>query len=265
MKFFKRFSVSTILIFTSSILIACGKTNTPPDSSSPTSDSGKPAVTYYEEYKVSISGAEKSNADKLMTEIKDNHEGHSESLKNQKFFLFFISKTCGACVSAHEAIEYLHDDGKELMKDEKLTLKTIFTDDEVESDKEDWKKAGTIGSDDSASTQFEAFLIRNALMIDLFANVAQSSYLFQNNKITEDEILELAVSPSDPSKFKLPTIILLDFTENGAGIKEVFIYNEFLLGGSSKLDKGQYLADAWFSTGFFGPMNNQDLLLNTLE
>ena len=177
-------------------------------------------MTYYEEYKVSISGAEKSNADKLLTEIKDNHEGRSESLNNQKFFLFFVSKTCSACESAYEAIEYLQDDGKELMKAEKLNLRTIFVDDEVDKGKEDWKKDGTVENDNTAKTQFEAFLFRNALIIDLFADVAQSSYLFQNNKITEADINDLAFSASDVSKFKVPTIVLLDFTENGAGIKE---------------------------------------------
>ncbi len=211
------------------------------------------AETYYKKYKVSISGAEKSAADKLMKEIKDNHEGNSTSLKNQKFFLVFVGSTCSTCESAREAFEYLQGDGKTLMKDDKITFKTIFSDEEIDKGKEDWKKDNTVEEDNSASTQFEAFLIRNALMIDLFADVAQGSYLKLNNKITEDEISDLEASAVDVTKFKVPTMVLVDFTEDGAGVKDVFIYNETLLSGSTKLDKGQYLADAWFGNGMFGP------------
>lgn len=211
------------------------------------------AETYYKKYKVSLEGAEKSAADKLMKDIKDNEEGNSTSLAGQKFFLIFISSSCTACQSAREGLEFLQGDGKDLMKGEKLNFKTIFTDEEIDKGKEDWKKEDTLSEDNSATSQFEAFLIRNGLVLDLFAAEAQLTPLFTNNKITEDEINDLSDSSVDKSKFKVPTIIQVDFTANGPGIKEVFIYNETLLAGSTKLDKGRYLANAWFGEGMFGP------------
>lgn len=214
------------------------------------SEKNKSAETYYKKYKVSLEGAEKSDADKLMKDIKDNHEKNSTSLKDQKFFLVFVSSTCAACESAREGFEYLQGDGKKLMKDEKLVFKTIFVDEEIDKGKEDWKKEDTVKEDNSASSQFEAFLIRNGLVIDLFASIIDSTKLYMNKKITDAEISDLADSPTDKSKFKVPTIIQVDFTAEGPGIKEVFIYNE---PGTTKLDKGQYLADAWFGTGMFGP------------
>ena len=73
------------------------------------------AETYYKKYKVDLKGAEKSAADKLMTEIKDNHEKNSNTLKGQKFFLVFISSTYALRV-ALLGFEYLQGEGKALMK-----------------------------------------------------------------------------------------------------------------------------------------------------
>ena len=50
------------------------------------------AEKYYQQFQVSLAGAENSAADKLLDEIKQNSEGGSESLKGQKFFVVFVQK-----------------------------------------------------------------------------------------------------------------------------------------------------------------------------
>lgn len=213
------------------------------------------AETYYKKYQVSLRGAEKSAADKLVQEIKDNEDGKSTSLNGQKFFLVFVSTTCAGCESAREGFEYLADTGKSLIKDGKaVTIKTIFTDQELKKkDKEDWKGEDTVKEDNFAETPFHAFLIRNAAKFERYAAEAQDSDYWLNGKISDTDIEN--IESADISKFKVPTIIQVDFTGEARkeGVTNVFIYDESLLTGSSKRAKGEFLASAWNYDGMFGP------------
>lgn len=216
------------------------------------------AETYYKKYKVSLTGAENSQADKLLKEIKDNEDGNSTTLAGKKFFLVFVSSTCSACESAREGFEYLTDDGKSLIKDGKnVTIKTIFTDEEFKKkDKEDWKGDKTDSIDNFAETAFEAFLLRNFAYFETYAGAIHETDYYVNGKITDTEVEE--IESADVTKFKVPTVIQVDFTGEARkdGVTNVFIYNESNVLGSTKRAKGEYLAAAWNYDGMFGPNYN---------
>ncbi len=213
------------------------------------------AETYYKKFQVSLRGAENSAADKLLKEIKDNEDGKSTTLDGQKFWLVFVSSTCSGCESAREGFEYLVGDGKSLIKgDHKITIKTVFTDQELKKkDKEDWKKDNTVAIDNYAANPFEAFLIRNAARFEEYAGAIQETDYYVNGKISETDVLN--IESADYTKFKVPTVIQVDFTgeARNRGVTNVFIYDETHLTGSTKRAKAEYLAHAWNYDGLFGP------------
>lgn len=211
------------------------------------------AETYYKKFQVSLRGAENSAADKLLQEIKDNEDNKKTTLDGQKFILVFVQKdgNCAACTAAREGFEYLTGDGKTLLDDgKKFTIKTIFVDEELTKRyKEDWKKEGSVKEDDQASTAFEAFLDRNFDKFENFAGQAQETDFFLNGGISETQIADL--ESAEKNKFQTPTMIQVDFSIPEGGVTNVFIGVNAK--GDTKLDKAQYLADAWNYKGIFGP------------
>lgn len=211
------------------------------------------AEKYYQQFQVSLAGAENSAADKLLDEIKQNSEGGSESLKGQKFFVVFVQKdeACSACLDAREGFEYLAGDGKALLDDgRKIELKTIFVDQELKrKDKEDWKKEDSDPVDNYAETAFEAFLLRNAARFEEYAGDAINTHYYINDGITEQQVED--IESADVKRFQTPTILQIDFTDTAPqpGVTNVFIGVQ----GAKKLDRAKYIADAWNYKGQFGP------------
>lgn len=211
----------------------------------------KSAHKFYSKYKVSLVGADESEADKLFKEIALNENGNSTSLKGQKFIIVFVQSDdkCTSCTEARDGFEYLINDSGLLKGSNKFEIKTIFVDEEFKTrDEEDWKNTGT-PDDDHLDTAFGAFLERNYTSFEYFASAAQDTNYYLNGKISETQIDDLHSSSAD--KFQTPTMLQFDFTAGYNGITNVFVGLNAT--GSSKLDKASFLADAWNYTGDFGP------------
>lgn len=211
------------------------------------------AETYYRKFRQSLLRAENSAADKLINEIKDNSDGESDSLANQKFFLAFISKDCESCKQAREGFEYFISNSSILAKDNRsVNLKTIFVDEDSdweEKNKEDWKKDNTVTVDNAASTAFGAFLDRNFAILEGLAADIENTDFYLNGGITDAQKEDFTSGKID--SFVTPTILLVDFAGEGkSGVTNVMVgFN----GGSSKLERSTYLANAWNYEGRFGP------------
>lgn len=215
-------------------------------------DRNESAETYYRNFQLSLAGAENSAADKFLEEIKANSEGTSTTLAGQKFFLIFVEGggKCEVCKNARDGLEYLSGEGKILLKNKELNLKTIFVDEELTGKNEkDWQRDDTVAVDNDEKTAFEAFLARNFSKFEDYAGEAQETHFYVNGGISEGQISDLESATRE--NFRTPTFIQVDFTEGYNGVSNVFI--GLPANPDTKLGRAQYLANAWNYEGIFGP------------
>jgi hypothetical protein len=195
-------------------------------------DNANSAETYYRKYDKSLDGEENSDAQKLVNAMMENDDQYGE-----KFFLILVQEDCTGCEEMQPAVDLLRTKtnrfyDKDTFSDFKFY--TIFTDEEVDADK------------DYTNTAWDRFVDRNDDFLVRAAEVAENSWYKVNGYITESNIEGL----EDGSNIVTPTIILFDLTDSNPfelGISEVF----FGAAGSTSYEKAELLAHAWTHTEEF--------------
>lgn len=213
---------------------------------------------FYIKHQISLEGAENSDVQILFHEIyKELNEANSTDLAGDKFLIVFVQSDnkCGACDSAKNGFEYLIENESTFLGDgPAFKLKTVFTDETLDED--DWKEEDTVPEDDFANSAFEAFLSRNAVydyLSEIADSATESSYYNSGNFDYQDDFLEFL---TEPTKFKTPTLIQVDFTgspeiaEPVEGRNPITVY--FGVNGDSPQAQADYIAEAWMYKGAFG-------------
>jgi hypothetical protein len=199
--------------------------------------------SYYRNFQKKLEGEEDSDAQKLIDAMmKDSVEF------GEKFMVVFVQVNCQFCKDAQPALKELVDNTSryygtqesdsisQVTKEEFGTFKfyTIFTDETYDF------------PEDTTTTPFERFLLRNAAFLEKTADVARNSSYKVNDQLTDLQIdsLESGESNSIPT----PTVIMYDTTyESDKGISELLIS----IPGANFYDKAVTLSNAWMHRNLF--------------
>lgn len=196
------------------------------------------AETYYYKFQQSLVNGSDSDADKITNAIWDGIEGDDADVKanyGEKFFLLYVSESCSSCKEAKGGFETLEDHFDDTFKpNDGLPFKmyTIFSD-EVTSDTT------------NDETAFVQYMDRKSYFFEEAASAGYNSDYFLNGKISESDLIN--VESCDPENFLTPTILLVDFTGDNAGVTEVM----FGVSGDNDYAKAELLLDCWNHEGDF--------------
>lgn len=192
-------------------------------------DDSNSAASFYGNYKKSLAGGDKSDADKVITDIMsrmDNPQQKSEY--PDKYYLAFVSTSCPSCEEARPGFETLKNNwiGSLAPKDTSYNFNmiTIFTDEKTDEAT-------------AQKTSFELFLDRNSHFFEQAAQIGHDSDYYLNGKLSDSDLESL--ESADPDNFLTPTIIMIDFT--AGGISEIM----FGVTGDNDYSKASLLLHAW--------------------
>lgn len=200
--------------------------------------------SFYRSFQLSMDGGKNSRADKLFNNYYKNLNLPYDQIPQdeQKYFLMFTKSGDVASKDLKAGFEILRDNWNSkftpVTANEKFKLYTIFTD-EVTKETQKNKSA------------FAQLLDRHGGFFEDSYSVGINSNYYINGKITKTDLESLATP--DPDNFKVPTIMLIDFTKgvepNKKGLTQVF----FNADGDDGWQKAPVLYNCWNSKGDFGP------------
>ena len=195
--------------------------------------------TFYQTYQKSMEGGADSAADKIIDLIEQKEAGENVTSEyGNKFFFVFVSENCDPCTNARGGFEKLKDNwGSTYIAEDGLpfNLVTVFTD-EVTTETTTRESA------------FVQYMDRNSSFFEEAGQVGRESQYYLNGKITDQDLEYL--ESADPDEFVTPTILLVDFGEDGKsgpGVSEVM----FGVTGADDYEKAQLLMDCWNGEGDF--------------
>lgn len=206
------------------------------------------ADNFYKGFKKSLEGAQNSQID-LIIEHYNDYKKEEESGKapavptdELKYFVMFTQEGNQAAKDMKDGIEVLKNNwGTNFIPlDNTVPFKlyTVYTDEVTSETKTD-------------ATAFSQFLDRKSWFFEQASAVGLKSQYHINDKISKADLDTLG--DADPSTFKTPTILLVDWTKaitkEQTGITEVM----FDVPGEDSYAKAKLLLDCWNATGDFAP------------
>ena len=203
------------------------------------------ADTFYHNFQKSMEGGKNSAIDILL----DNYEKTKDNIDDptyvvpeaeKKFFLMFTSSNNATTKDIKAGFEALRDNWGTLYKpaedrNETFRLYTVFTDE-------------TTSSTTPYENAFSQFLGRRYSFFEEASAAGFASNYYLNKKITEDDLNNLATP--GPDNFKVPTILLVDWTHGATendGVTEVM----FDVPGANQYERANLLYDCWNCKGDF--------------
>lgn len=206
---------------------------------------------FYTTYRLSLNGeGEESSSEAGVFTTKltmlMNGEIGKETFKSEcgrdvedKFFFAVVAKECTECDECkvgfatfksklNNAAEYYGAN-----TEEKFDMVTIFQDEEKYKDSE------------VEDTPFYDYCLNHSDFFAEAAGVAEGSYYYKNNGISDSDIADLAEAQAET--FNTPTILLIDLNSEESIISEVM----FGVEGSSKDQKAKTLFNCWEHKGKF--------------
>ena len=213
---------------------------------------GSESNSFYSNYKVSLSGADKkeSDANKLLEYMTAPLAEASESDKSkwgEKFYLVFVQEDCSGCESIYKGFEGLKNDwGKGEFaapadyEGPKYDFKihTIFVDSEEDIDNE-------------TKNLFKDYYFNecDALFEDLVADMQENNYAKKKGASYTNELQTI----TDIDKFATPTVFLFDPSNanNQLGVSEVLFTVPGKDGKSGAINISRTLYDCWYTLGDF--------------
>ena len=200
--------------------------------------------SYYRDFQKKLKGEKDSEAQELINAMMENSNKFGE-----KFMVVFVQVNCDFCKDAQPALKELventsryygtqeSDSISQVTKEQFGTFKfyTIFTDETYDF------------PEDTTTSPFERFLLRNTEFLEKTAAVANNSYYKLNNQLTDDQINKLESAESNA--ISTPTVIMYDRSANSpeVGISELLIS----IPGANFYDKAVTLSDAWMHRKLF--------------
>ncbi|MCQ2795286.1 MAG: hypothetical protein MJ214_03675 [Bacilli bacterium] len=211
------------------------------------------ADTFYHNFQKSMEGDKTSAADTLLEhyftyeEKRAKDDSFMPPEEEKKFFLMFTASNNAETKEIKAGFETLRDNWGSLYKpaderNETFRLYTIFTDEST-------------SSTTPYENAFSQFLGRNYSFFEKASERGFDSNYYINKKITDDDLNNLATP--GPDNFKIPTIILVDWTNaatpDKAGITEVMFDDP----GSTAYERANLLYDCWNCKGDFSNNPNK--------
>ena len=207
-------------------------------------NSANSADNYYKGFKKSLEGGAKSDLDILIDHYKtyEDEETPAEQINKDelKYFILFTATGNSTSKDFKEGFEVLNDNWNKtyVPKDSTVPFKfyTVYTDESTTETTKD-------------KTAFAQFLERDSWFFEKASEVGLKSNYYLNDKITKSDLETLG--EVDPSTFKVPTILLVDWTKKitseKAGITQVM----FDVPGSDSYTRAKLLLDCWNADGDF--------------
>ena len=159
-----------------------------------------------------------------------------KSKYGEKFFFTFVGSECDACEQFSEGFKYLEKNTKDFALEGEFKLHSIIVDEKIEKaeEKEYVEKSPYKFLFDNNVKAFE----------NIYEAGVKGPYYTSNLTDIKDYSLKLQTMVTSDTTMEVPLVCLIDLTESN---KEEFITTQvfYNITGDSKIDKAQYLADAW--------------------